>query len=471
VRRLVKQSVEVLKPLMAAPTPSIPVRRAYGLAMTYFGFSQIRTNEEEGAVTALAEARDAYRGIDGLTLRDISAAVAYAEASAWQMQALQTVGRLDESRQVGEAAMKVTAQVLERRPGDMSALRAEALIVDSLAGIEWTGLHLRRAMELTRQSARDWEAIVKLDPTNQIAWNNLVDSRMSVTGQLYSIGDVRGAREQLRAALELEHHVKNSGMIGNVMSLAAGYLARLEADTGNRQAALAAMSSNQRFVALATRSVPRDSFGSVFLPEFLGNYGFPGSGLGYGALAIPYADGDYETVRRIARDSIKRMEQLKDVPAPQQQARNTTLEIAYRTSADASYRLNEYAIADSDIRHAVELRKAIPTRTLGERRDEAGQATLAAMIAARLERYAEARRLIEPVLELHRGLFARADNEDLTQHIEFAQALYVSAQARSSARAAELKQAAGIIDALPPAMRALISVGRLRASIADAQGP
>src|SRR6478672_12018105 len=44
-RRLVQQSVDVLKPLMAAPTPSIPVRRAYGLAMTYFGFSQIRTNE------------------------------------------------------------------------------------------------------------------------------------------------------------------------------------------------------------------------------------------------------------------------------------------------------------------------------------------------------------------------------------------------------------------------------------------
>jgi len=38
----------------------------------------------------------------------------------------------------------------------------------------------------------------------------------------------------------------------------------------------------------------------VFLPEFLGNYGFPGSGLGYGALALPYGDGDYETVRRTA---------------------------------------------------------------------------------------------------------------------------------------------------------------------------
>ena len=118
----------------------------------------------------------------------------------------------------------------------------------------------------------------------------------------------------------------------------------------------------------------------------------------------------------------------------------------------------------------MELRKSIPTRTLGERRDEAGQAILAAMIAARLERHAEARRLIDPVLEMHRELFARADNEDLTQHIEFAQALHASALARSGGSAAELKQAGAIIDALPPAMRELITVKRIRASIADAQG-
>jgi tetratricopeptide (TPR) repeat protein len=468
-RRLIQQGVDVLKPLTVAATPSIPGRRAYGLAMTYLGFSQLRSNEEEAAVTTLAEARDAFRGIDGLTLRDMPAAAAYAEASAWQMQALQAVGRLEQSRQVGEAAMKVTGQVLERRPGDMSALRAEALIVDSLAGIEWTGLHLRRAMELTRQSARDWEQIVRLDPTNQVAWNNLVDARMTVSGQLYSIGDVRGALDQLRAALDVEKRVKDSGMIGNVMSLAAGYLARLEADAGNRPGASAAMSTNQRFVAVATRSVPPDSFGSVFLPEFLGNYGFPGNGLGYGAFALPYADGDFDTVRRIARDSIKRIGQLKDVAAPQQQARNATMEAAYRSAADASYRLKDYAAADADIRRALELRKSIPTRTLGERRDEAGQAILAAMIAARLERYAEARRLIDPVLEMHRGLFARTDNEDLTQRIEFAQALYASALAGSAARRAELKQAAALIDALPAALRGLISVSRLRAWISEAQ--
>ena len=468
-RQFVQQGVDVLKPLATAATPSIPLRRAYGLAMTYLGFTQLRTNEEESAVKTLADAREAYRSIDGLKVDDVPAAVAYAEASSWQMQALQAVGRLDESRQVGEAALKVTAQVLERRPGDMSALRAEGLILDSIAGADWTDLHVRKALEAARRSARDWEAIVRIDPSNQIAWNNLVDSRMTITGMLFSIGDVRGAGEQLRAGLEVEKRVKDSGMIGNVLSLAAGFLARLEADAGNRQAAAAAMASNQRFVALAIRGIPEGSFGRAYLPEFLGNYGFPGNGLGYGAFALPLADGDYESVRRMARASAKRLEGAKITVATQEQGRNAALEAAYRTAADASYRLQDYAAADADIQRARALRKLLPTRTLSDRRDAGNQAILAAMIAARLQRYEDARRLIEPVLGMHRDLFARAGNDDLTQHIEFAQALYASALARSAGRAAELKQAAALIDALPPAMRALISVSRIRASIADAQ--
>ncbi|HJU22113.1 MAG TPA: hypothetical protein VJ891_06360, partial [Casimicrobiaceae bacterium] len=98
-----------------------------------------------------------------------------------------------------------------------------------------------------------------------------------------------------------------------------------------------------------------------------------------------------------------------------------------------------------------------------------GQAALAAMIAARLGHVDEARRLVDPVLELQRGLYARPDNEDLLQRIEFAQALYGSALAGSSQKSAELKQAASLIDALPSQMRNLISVRRIREQIAEAQ--
>ena len=467
---LANRAAGVLKPLMGAPSPSIPLRRAYGLATTILGFAQANANQNEAAVETLAQARDAYRGIDGLKLDDLPAATAYAEASSWQMAALQNLGRFSELRKIGDDALKVTREVLQRRPGDMSALRAEGLILDTLLGAEWTDLHVHKALAMARQEARDWEAIVRLDPSNQIAWNNLTGARLFAGAALFSLGEVGEAREQIRAALAVEQSVKESGMIGTSLSLTAGYLARLEADSGDRKAAATALASNQRFVALAIRSIPENSFGRAYLPEFLGHYGYPGSGLGYGAFALLVADGDYEAVRRIAHASVKRLEQMKIDDASQQELRNAMLNLAYWTAADASYRLTDYATADADIQRALALRKLIPVRTLSDQRDAGNEAALAAMIAARLGRNAEARRMIDPVVELHRGLYARNDNDDLTQHIEFAQALYASALAGSTRKTAELKQAAAIIGALPPAMRELISIGRVRAWIAEAQG-
>ena len=469
-RQAVRQGVDVLKPLMMVPSPSAAVRRAYGLATTYLGFTQARYNEEEAAVKTLEEARDAYRGIDGLKLDDLPAAVAYAEASAWQMNALQVLGRFDELRRIGESALEVTGKVLARRPNDMSALRAEGLLLDGLAGVESADLHPRKAVEFSRRDVHDWDTIARLEPSNQIAWNNLVNGRMQLAAALYFLGEVRAARDELRVALDVQKRASDSGMIGNVLALAAGYLARWEADLGNRTGAASALAANQRFVALAVRDIPGDTFGRVFLPELLGYAGFAGTGMGYGGYALAMADGDFETLLAIARGSAKRLEDAGTLaPHFAQTSRDAVLELTYRTAAHAAYHLKRYAAAEVDIRRALELRKTLPTRTLFEQRDAAAQTTLAAMIAARLGHAQEAAQLIGPVLELHRGLYARKDNEDVTQHVEFAQALYASALGGSRERRAELKQAAALIDALPAGMRGLISVARLRASIAEAQ--
>ena len=467
-RGFATQAVDVLKPLMAAPNPSIPLRRAYGLAMTYLGFSQANTDEEESAVATLEAARKAYRSIDDLKLDDMPSAVAYAEASAWQMSALQTLGRFDKVREVGADAMKVTEQVLEKRPGNMSALRARALMGESLSATEGFDLHVRKAQTLSEQEVRDWQAIVALDPSNQIGWNNLVSARLGAGFWSLASGDVRGAQEQWRAGLATERQVNESAMIGSTLALAAGYLTMLEADSGDAQAA-ATLAANRRFIGMAIRGLPPDSFGRAYLPEFLGYYGFPTTGLGYGAYALPLAARDYEALRKEARASARRLEQIKIANPQQELGRNRSLEVAYRTAAEASYRMNDYAAADAEIKKALEIRRAIPTRTPYEERDADDQLMLAAAIAARLQRYAEAQQIIEPVLKLHRGLNARKDNDDLTQRVQFARALYVSALAATGQKTAQLTQAASVIDGLPPLMRRQISIAYLRGQIAEEQ--
>jgi tetratricopeptide (TPR) repeat protein len=466
-RQLAQQGADVFKPLMPSPNPSIALRRAYGLAMLYLGFSQQRSNEEEAAIATLEEARKAYKSIANLSLDDLPAAVGYAEASAWQISAMGTLGRTEEMRKVGKEALDVAGQVLEKRPGNMSALRARALTVDTLSGTEGFDLHLRKALALSEQGARDWEAILRIDPTNQIAWNNLLNSRTALGFWSLNLGDVRGALEQWRAGIAAQKDIKDSGMIGIVLSLNSGYLTMVEADSGNRQGAESSLKENRRFVDLAIRGLAAESFGRVFLPEFLGTYGYPTSPFGYGALAIPFASGDFATVHQEALASVRRLEQVKTPPQAELD-RNKTLEMAYRTAAYASYRLKNYADADAEIKRALELRRSIPARNLNEQRDEADQRVLAAIIAARLGRDAEAQQLLAPALKLHRDLYARGpDNEDQTQRLEFAFTLYASALVSPNQSASQLAQAASILDGIPAAMRNLISTTRLREAIAE----
>ena len=468
-RELIQQAVAVLKPLASAPTLSVPLRRAYGTALTYLGFTELNNNQEEAAVKTLEEARDAYRSIADLKLDDLPSAVAYAEASGWEVNALQSLGRFDQLRQVGEDAARVAGQVLEKRPGNMMALRARGLISDALAGAEGFDLHLRKALALAEQGARDWGAIVKLDPSNQIAWNNLAAARQGTAFWSWGLGLIRESQEQWRAGLAIEPDVRPSAMIGYTLGTTAGYRAMLEADLGNRQAAEAALADNRRLIEIAVRDLPPDSFGRGFIPEQTGYYGFPGSGLGYGGYALPLAAGEYETLRNLARASARRIEQLKAADAQRELDKNRLLEMAYRTAAEASYRLKDYATADAEIKRALEIRRAIPKRNLFDERDASDALMLAAMIAARQERYPEAQQIIEPVLKFHRGLYARKDNEDRSQRIQLAHALYVSALAAPGQKASQLAQAAAIIDGLPPLMRRQISITVLRDRIAEEQ--
>ncbi len=466
---LATRSVDVLKPLMQAPSPSVAVRRAYGLTALFLGFAQQNTNDNEAAVKTEEEARAANRSIAGLALDDIPAAVAYAEAASWQTSALSNLGRFDQLRQVTTDALAVTGKVLAVQPGNMSALRAEAVLLDNLAGVEWTDLHLHRALELERHVTRDWERTVRLDPSNQIAWNNLGGSRMQLAGELFSVGEVAAGVEQERAALAVAQGAKESAMIGNVLALAAGYLARFEADAGNDPAAAAALASNRRYVGWAMRDSPAGSFGRAMIPEFFGYYGFSTSGPGYGEYAIPYANGDFDTVHRMAIASAARLEAMTPPISGAKDVRDRMLEGAWRTAADASWWQHDYARADSEIAHALTIRKTIPPRNLGEERDADEQLVLAAVIAAGVGDHARAQRLIEPVLKLQQALFQRKDNEDLLQHIEYAQALYASALAAPDTRGPRLKQAAALIDSLPAEMRGLKSIRRLRNAIAEEQ--
>ena len=85
-------------------------------------------NRQKAAIATLDEARASYRSIDALGSRDPSAAAGYAEATAWQAQVYSVSAQVeDAAARRQRRAARSRGQVLDKRPGHMQALRAQAL--------------------------------------------------------------------------------------------------------------------------------------------------------------------------------------------------------------------------------------------------------------------------------------------------------------------------------------------------------
>ncbi len=147
------RAVEAIRPLATVPNASVAARRAYGEVMNMHGFLLMRNRQLEPALAALDDARAAFRGIDDLALTDLAAAAGYAEASSWQVQAYAVLGRREDAKRAGSEGLAVAAKVIDKRPGHMQALRAQALATSPLSGVLADEMRLAEALGHGRRDA------------------------------------------------------------------------------------------------------------------------------------------------------------------------------------------------------------------------------------------------------------------------------------------------------------------------------
>jgi hypothetical protein len=136
--------------------------------------------------------------------------------------------------------------------------------------------------------------------------------------------------------------------------------------------------------------------------------------------------------------------------------------------AQSAYALKDYATAERLTTQLLEVRKREPNRTLGARREAAFERAFAALVLARLERQSDAQQLIAPVLKFEREISPR-NFDDPSQRLELATALYVASVAGLGDPAAQLTEAAAVVDRLPAEMRQLGSTSVVRNRIAEEQ--
>jgi tetratricopeptide (TPR) repeat protein len=442
------RAVDILAPFAEAQGASVGLRRAYNVVLTYDGYLILRDNRAEEAIPVLEKARAAAHGIANLSMSDPAAVAAYAEASSWEVEALWAAGRVSEANRIGEEALKVSRELLERRPGHAQALRTAGNLASNLGQIAGEAGHLARGVALESDSEKDWGTLLRIDPTNVVVRNNLGASVLAHGAMLQSLGRP-GEAFDLYAQLynDIEPHVGSSGMLASNIRFPAFSAYFLAADLG-RVAAMEDWRARLRHAAERFGSmVPVGSFDREVNDAYAA----------LATLQVAQARGDNAAV-------------LRGTPALQAQAaamhtggegdqylqHQLQRDIA-DTDSESAYATGNYsrAIADGEISTsnmlAMKPRKISDLRTLD---DERGRLALA---LARAGRNAEALQLLGPVLE-HQKAWRVTLHEDQQLKLEAARALLASAAAHPGGGRAELEEARQLVGSTPVEMRGLASV-------------
>jgi tetratricopeptide (TPR) repeat protein len=455
---LAQRAVDVLEPLMAG-TPSRAVRRADAIALNYLGYTQMRLNDITKAVATLDRGRAVARSVDNLSLADLASAASFAELSAWQVEALRTLGRLDDARRVGGEGIALASKILDQQPGHMPALRARSLMSSALGQAETEqGMNNRRAAELQRSSVDDWKAFLKIDPSNGVALNNLSASYGNLSDALFRQGRVTEAMQSLQASVEARRGQTAPFHLPG-MTIQAGFLAEAEAERGHRREAEAAASYAESIGKILSERFPEGSFRKAWSTSWVQRF----------HTTLIFLDEDYAGATRRLRE---RIAAVSAPPFTQEQRydRFFILMQMERRLAMALYRQGEYAPAEAELRKAIDYRtNEIQPRNLEERREAMEDQTLLAALLARQGRQQDALAVIAPVLAFHRELASR-HGDDQTQRVQMAQALYAAALADPSKAAPLLAEAAKLMDSLSPELQQLKTFALVRRDIAEAQG-
>ncbi len=454
-----RQAYELLRPVAEAPHASVAARRAFVDILTRRGFEQQSDNQNQAAILTEQQARRFAVDLGALDLSNIEMAASYAEAGSWLVTALQNLGRNDEARHTGEESVALADKVLERRPGYRLALHAEQVIESTLSGVAQNDLNPGEALRISKRNEQISVNLLKLDPKSLVSINNLGVAHQSLGDAFWSAGRLREAVPYYQEMFD-DFTDAASGGTGPVIlySYQAEYMANQLAVLGESGGAAALLARMTPFLTKLRQTEAKSSMAPIIVEAMQKA----------GEAEIAYESGDLTDARRIAWDTVHRLQAVNPERGVQEVQKYVSLYLTANIAGHAEYLLGNYAEAERAQRQAIEARKRYLTEAVGDRRDLVEKSTWLAMAIARQGRFDEAAQVIGPVVKFHRELAAK-NHGDQWQPLELAAALYAESLTDEKNRAALLREAAALVDRLPSTLRPLHDVRQWRERIQAAE--
>jgi len=455
-----QEAVAVAKPFASVPRASAAARRVYAETLLTLGdYQHFRFEQHAEALANLEAALQLGQGLGAHDLSDLQVTANYLETAGWTIETLDFMGRLDEARALGTDATALAQKLLELRPSYRKALHAAQLIENFLGETEMTAMNPTEALAHFRRGRDLSLDIIKLDPNNTTAYNNLGATVDNMAAADFESGHVRDSFADALHAQEAAARAARAGswFVQNSVIPLSNF-ARAQADFGDVHGAQTTIGRMKAGIdKLAQEEAPDSKM--LSLSRCLLEYVNSGTAL---------AQGDLRGTITAAKTAEHMADDIVPDAAFQGYERILCTAVTRLDEAEADVELGNLPEAEAVQRKAMAIVEKLPIESDDDRRHRVETQVHLAWILAREQRVADAAGVVDPAVRFDRELAAR-NHGDSTQTAELAVALYVEALTDQKRRVALLHEAAALIDGMPTELRGLRSTRRWRERIRAAQ--
>jgi tetratricopeptide (TPR) repeat protein len=301
--------------------------------------------------------------------------------------------------------------------------------------------------------------LLRVDPTNMVAWNNLNADRVGANYSLVSLGRVRAAMAKLDEANVVEPMTAKSAMVAGAYSNNRAEKARLAAELGDIELAKTLNADAEKYASVWLKGIPPGTAERAYWDAFMEVWK---------EVEIPLMYGDFARVRSAAPRVAARVEQLQ---SDTEYAKQRKIELLRRVSfflGIAAEWVNDFTIAEKSFRAVVGYRKQLPVRNVFDRRDSTEELAWHAAALARTGQLDEAHKTIEPALKFARELAPMAKEIPAFRR-DMANVLYAAAIASPDQSRVLLAEAHKWFNAVSPELREMRTNAHLGNRIAEAK--
>lgn len=428
------QALEVIQPLASLPQPSRQVRLLEAYVHSGRGFSRLRS-AEDGSIADLRRAQELFAGLGALELKDLPAAAGHASAGGWLTEALLEAGREDEARAVVAEMARVSEAVLQRRPSHAAVMRTKAQAAAFSGEMESRRLRVGTALPGFREAERAWEEIVRHDPTQASALNNLAVAQGRTSDLLLRMGRIGEAIRKSEEAAALEKRTPLTGFVARNVAFYNMQLALGHAMLGDGRRAAAAASHARKLYEMSGGSSRSTNLFYLAIFEMRG-------------ADVASLAGDGAGAMRRLREMLTEVEAARPEGEFQERNRARALAILNYTAARLAYHAGDLPAAQAFGAAALAAREQLAARDSFEKLRQHEIEVQQAKVLARLGRADEARQLLQPALAFMKEQ-VELGSDEVPLRAQLANGLLVQSLIAPRERRQLLAQAAAAMRQIP----------------------